>query len=153
MGFPGGAPPNMPGGPRPGMIPGMPPVSMEPPQHIDDSEPPNKRARTEDNLIPEAEFLQRHSVSFNSFQSRRIIKMKFLILGSHHDSGASPTSNGKGNARMEVKRTTYFRILGTHRHDYRVEVQVTRRDRHATGETEAHLRGNVLQRQQQLCVL
>lgn len=59
MGFPGGGPP------RPGMIPGMPPVPMEAQQHLDDSEPPNKRARTEDNLIPEAEFLQRHNVSFS----------------------------------------------------------------------------------------
>lgn len=59
MGFPPqGAPPSMPPGPRP-MMPGMPPVPMEQPG---EDEPPNKRARTEDNLIPESDFLQRHSV-------------------------------------------------------------------------------------------
>lgn len=82
MGFPGGAPPNMPGGPRPVMIPGMPPVPMEPPQQFDDSEPPNKRARTEDNLIPETEFLQRHSVSFffRNLYTFYLLKINHLTL-------------------------------------------------------------------------
>lgn len=95
MGFPGGGPPNMQGGPRPVMIPGMPPVSMEPPQHLDDSEPPNKRARTEDNLIPEADFLQRHNVSF---YPKDVLYLCFdfkTFPGSHHDSSSSTATDGK----------------------------------------------------------
>lgn len=44
---------------------GMPPPMDGPPPNMmdDDLGPPNKRARTEDNLIPEEVFLQRHNVS------------------------------------------------------------------------------------------
>lgn len=45
---------------QPTAPPPMIPTSLPPPM-LEDDQPPNKRARTEDNLIPEQEFLQRHN--------------------------------------------------------------------------------------------
>lgn len=53
--------PPFPGGFVPNMNPGM-PLAPAPPVDMDD-EPPNKKNRTEDNLIPENVFLQCHKVS------------------------------------------------------------------------------------------
>ncbi|XP_055599829.1 splicing factor 3A subunit 1 [Uranotaenia lowii] len=67
MGMPMGHPPPMmppPFGfgvpPMPPMAPAPQPMQQEPPQPIDLDEPPNKKSRTEDHLIEESVFVQRH---------------------------------------------------------------------------------------------
>lgn len=55
------------------MNPGM-PLAPAPPVDMDD-EPPNKKNRTEDNLIPENVFLQCHKVSN---QYKIVLKIKLF---------------------------------------------------------------------------
>lgn len=51
----------MPGMPPQGAMPAVQPI-IEPPSIPIEDEPPSKKARGEDNLVPEAEFLASHQV-------------------------------------------------------------------------------------------
>lgn len=65
-------------------------IPMAQPIAVDD-EPPNKKLRSEDNLVPEAEFIAMHKVIFNVISSLFIKKcmLYFFPLESHNHTGSN----------------------------------------------------------------
>lgn len=118
---------------------------------MNDDEPPNKKNRQEDNLIPEDVFMQCHKVSSIASDEGNSFHLVLPLPESGDHSGSS--AQRERQARMEAERPAAVDQHRPRRLHSEAQAEGPRRDRYAAGQAEDLARRRFLQGQQFRCVL